>query len=221
MKTTALAAGWAGVPAWRSKAATVLRIAEAALSIILLGTCGHMVRYYGSLSGAGLGIFTSIVVMATAGLYLAGPRTTDANLYRALPGLLDIILSGIWCIFALASGGANANASTAFCSSSYNSWGGYYSYFGYYEPYTSYYSSGLCAASSLSAVAGFLLFVALAASTVLAGLDLRDGLGLWTPSPRGPAAGAAGGGPAAPHDVIADAKATDVEQPLPQGKPVA
>lgn len=47
----------------------------------------------------------------------------------------------------------------------------------------------MCASWALVIVSGFLLFILFGASTALGALDLKDGLGLWSPFPKwGPGA---------------------------------
>jgi hypothetical protein len=70
---------------------------------------------------------------------------------RDLPGLVDLLVSGIWSIFFLSMGGSLA------------SWG-------------ACKSSSLCLAWKGTVGLGFLLFVLYAITAVLAALDLRDQL---------------------------------------------
>jgi hypothetical protein len=55
---------------------------QAAFSVVMLGTCGHVVRYFPGFGPAGLGIFTSILTLGTAVLYLVSPRVDHPELHR-------------------------------------------------------------------------------------------------------------------------------------------
>jgi hypothetical protein len=59
------------------------------------------------------------------------------------------------------------------------------------------FPAGACAASSLAAAGGFALFAAASYSTVIAGCDLRAGLGAWAPAAWRHGGGAGGGDAAA------------------------
>ncbi|KIZ07854.1 hypothetical protein MNEG_0107 [Monoraphidium neglectum] len=166
------------LPKWRPKAAFAMRVIQAAFSVVMLGTCGHVVRYFPGFGPAGLGIFTSILTLGTAVLYLVSPRVDHPELHRALPGLLDIIFSGVWAIFSLAVGAGTASADL--CSTG---WGGYYVY-GYWVSIAA--PAGVCAAAGLAIASGFVLFLAFSFSAVLAGFDLRDGHGLVTSARAAP-----------------------------------
>ena len=90
--------------------------------------------------------------------------------FRDLPGLVDLLISGIWSIFFLSMG------------SSIAAWG-------------SCKASSLCLAWKGTVGLGFLLFVLYAITAVLAALDLRDQLSALkeAAAPPAPAQGAARG----------------------------
>lgn len=179
--------------ALRPKIAFALRIVEVAVSFVMLCTAGHVAAQLGPgwtqyFGGIGLGVFTGLFGTLTAALYLAAPfilkrvdNVHTQRLNKALPGLLDIVVSSWWCILCLAVGAADASGLTAFsvCGRD-NGWGGALFPAWRYRRSLLWSSQGVCGAWAITVACGFVLFGAWGTSAVLAGFDLRDGKGLVT-----------------------------------------
>lgn len=122
--------------AWRAKAAFALRCCQAALALLLLATAGHVAHFLGPFAGAtsapGMGIFTAIFGGAVALLYLLAPRfaSNNAGLARALPGVVDVSLSGAAAIFSIAAGGLFAGLRLCLLAGVDYGYGSVFDYYG-------------------------------------------------------------------------------------------
>ncbi|WIA13476.1 hypothetical protein OEZ86_006750 [Tetradesmus obliquus] len=107
-------------------------------------------QVYAILQSVNFAIFISFFGILLSSFLLFAPRITP-KLAEDLPGLVDLLISGIWSIFFLSMG------------SSIAAWG-------------ACKASSLCLAWKGTVGLGFLLFVLYAITAVLAALDLRDQL---------------------------------------------
>ncbi|WIA28638.1 hypothetical protein OEZ86_011175 [Tetradesmus obliquus] len=169
---------------------TVSRLCQVVLCIIVLVCSAYEISRFGGLDAVNFAMFASITGMAISLLLVLGPAYNPV-LAERLPGIIDCILSGLWSLFFLATGGALA-AYREFACATFSS---YY----WFNPYA-WYGRRLLLAQDLPAAAGrsllarpecgawdatvamsFLAFAAYAVSCVLAGLDIKDGKGLVKP----------------------------------------
>eukprot|EP00775_Hariotina_reticulata_P006970 gene6970-7184_t len=156
-----------------------VRVLQIVFCVVCLATAGHWAKtwapyrlntfqVYLILQSVNLAIFASVTGVLLSTFLLFAPRIAP-KVAEDLPGLIDLIISGVWSVFFLSAG------------ASITSWG----------PCK---ASALCLVWKSTTAISFLLWVLYAISAILASLDLRAQLmALNEPAAASPAAAVKGG----------------------------
>lgn len=152
----------------------IVRVLQIVFCIACLGAAAHWSKtwspfrtgtfqVYAMLQSVSLAIFASVTGALLAAFMLFAPRVAP-SVADDLPGLIDLVINGIWSMFFLAAGASLLSWGTCKAASLCMAWNA---------------TIGLC----------FFLWVLFTAAAVIAGLDLRAQVKALTGTPPGPQPG--------------------------------